>query len=495
MAIHINKSGTPGFSSDTHFSITLISRWMLMILVLSGCKKSVLVAPPATQLVSTSVFVNNITAAAAVTSIYDNMIKTDGLSSGIYSLSLLNGLAADELKNYTPSNTSNQQFYINALNSQSPYFWIEIYQEIYVANSVIEGLQTSTGVTPNIKNQLLGEAKFMRAFLHFYAVNLYGDVPLVITTDYHINNVIKRTPENDVYNQIKTDLKDAQNLLSDKFLTPGGSTTTERVRPNKAAATALLARVYLYLGDWANAELQANAIINNTANYSLVTNLNQVFLENSSEAIWQLQSIRPGYNTFDGKMFILTSPPGSGSFSVALSSSLVNAFEAGDNRFNNWIGQYTSGAQTYFYPFKYKIGTVNVSNPVTEYTMVLRLAEQYLIRAEARARQDNILGATGALMDLNMIRQRAGLANYPGATDKISVLAAILHERQVELFTEWGHRWFDLKRTGNLNSVMGSPGNICQGKGGTWRPNSALLPIPQSDILINPNLTQNPGYN
>ncbi len=125
--------------------------------------------------------------------------------------------------------------------------------------------------------------------------------------------------------------------------------------------------------------------------------------------------------------------------------------------------------------------------PTSEYIMVLRLGEQYLIRAEARAEQNNM---SGAIADLNVIRNRAGLFNYTGPSDLQSVLTAILHERQVELFTEWGHRWFDLKRTGSLNSLLGSPGNICQAKGGTWSPDWALLPIALGEIQTNSHLTQ-----
>jgi hypothetical protein len=122
------------------------------------------------------------------------------------------------------------------------------------------------------------------------------------------------------------------------------------------------------------------------------------------------------------------------------------------------------------------------------------LAEQYLIRAEAEAN-----GAPGgvsqAVIDLNTIRKRAGLGGYIGSQVTDSVLTAIYHERQVELFTEWGNRWFDLKRTGLVNAVMGSPGNVCQQKGGNWNPDWQLYPIALSELQADPNLKQNSGYN
>jgi len=492
----INKNGG-------RFSIGKV----LVILLLSvvGCKKFVQLPSPNTELVSTSVYSTNGSAAAAMTSIYDNMVSNNSLSTGNASISMLIGAASDELRNYSTSFPVLPQFYTNSLTSTQPYFWPEIYQRLYDANAVIAGLQSSTGVTVAIKNQLTGEAKFMRAFLLFYAVNLYGDVPLVTTTDYKINDVMGRTPKANVYQQIIADLKDAQNLLSNNYLTPAGITTTDRIRPNKGAATALLARVYLYYGNltgdvsnYTKADSAASIVISNSSLYSLST-LNNTFLKASlgnNEAIWQLQPVTPGYNTYDGYEFVLTTtaPGGNNSTNpVAISQNLVNAFEPGDQRRQAWVDSAIIGGTTYYYPYKYKVHTYNVSNPVTEHLMVLRLAEQYLIKAEAEANGVGT-GISGAVNDLNIIRNRAGLSSYAGATDKASLLTAILHERQVELFTEWGHRWFDLIRTGNINTIMGPPGNVCQAKGGTWSPQWALLPIPQSEILLNPNLKQNPGY-
>ncbi|MBS1524864.1 MAG: RagB/SusD family nutrient uptake outer membrane protein, partial [Bacteroidetes bacterium] len=257
-------------------------------------------------------------------------------------------------------------------------------------------------------------------------------------------------------------------------------------RPNKWAATALLARAYLYTGDWQDAQKQATAIISNTSEYGL-SSLNTTFLKNSSEAIWQLQPVNLGWNTPDAQIFILRSTgPNGSTYPVYLSSSLVSAFEKGDQRRTNWIDSVAVNNTIYYYPYKYKSATLNA--PVTEYTMVLRLGEQYLIRAEAEANNNDV---TDALNDLNLIRNRAGLSNYSGPTDENSVLAGILHERQVELFTEWGNRWLDLKRTKNINAVMTA---VASAKGTTWNVDWQLYPIPLYDITQDPNIIQNPGY-
>ena len=163
---------------------------------------------------------------------------------------------------------------------------------------------------------------------------------------------------------------------------------------------------------------------------------------------------------------------------AALSDKLINAFSTSDARRTDWIGRVTSSTgETYYFSNKY-------SSPVqqAEYSTVLRLAEQYLIRAEARAMLDNI---SGAYDDINVIRKRAGLGELQIA-DKTSALAAIASERQLELFTEWGHRWLDLKRTGRLDAEL-SPLKP------EWKPEAALYPIPEEQILNSP-ISQNAGY-
>jgi starch-binding outer membrane protein, SusD/RagB family len=481
---------------DNISKTSLISHFLVLVVVivfLSSCKKYVEINPPITRLVSETVFSNNAAATASVTSIYSQMMNKFTLASGCFpvAMSKFTGLSSDELKNYS-SQTSDIQFYQNSLNAISngyitPYMWSPLYSYIYQSNAAIEGLETSLAIDFKIKQQLIGEAKFIRGFCYFYLVNLFGDVPLILTTNYQINFSLPRSPKDQVYSQIINDLKDAQNLLNSNYVDVSDTVPTgERVRPNKSVASALLARVYLYTGDWANAENQANIILSNKTLYDTVP-LNKVFLKNSKEAIWQLMPTPAStVNTSEGYQFILnTTPQASGTRSTTISPQLLNAFEVGDNRRTNWINNISVGINTYYYPYKYKVQTGSVK---TEYSMVLRLGEQYLIRAEARAQQGNL---NGSVADLNIIRNRAGLNNYAGSLDKNLILNAILHERQVELFTEWGHRWFDLKRYAYINSVMLL---VAPAKGGTWNSNLQLYPIPNSEILNDPNLVQNEGY-
>ncbi|MNS80528.1 SusD family protein [compost metagenome] len=114
----------------------------------------------------------------------------------------------------------------------------------------------------------------------------------------------------------------------------------------------------------------------------------------------------------------------------------------------------------------------------------MRLSEQYLIRAEVRAQQGDLIGAKE---DLDAIRNRAGLPQTTAGT-KQEILDAILQERRWELFTEYGHRFFDLKRSGKIDAVLSIT------KTG-WNTTDVLFPLPQNELSINPNLLpQNSGY-
>lgn len=176
--------------------------------------------------------------------------------------------------------------------------------------------------------------------------------------------------------------------------------------------------------------------------------------------------------------------PSSGVPQYPVSTVLSNAFESGDQRKAKWLASTIVNGTTYYYPYKYHNRVANTTTP--EYLMALRAGEQFLIRSEAEANGAGT-GINGAVNDLNIIRNRAGLANYAGLTDKGSLLTAIHHERQVELFLENGNRFLDLNRTGTINAVMSAYKS-------TWTSKADLLPIPQNEITYGANLKQNAGY-
>jgi hypothetical protein len=419
------------------------------------------------------VYSGDAAATSTLLGIYAQMNVSNAAFLGNGLITMMAGMSADELQ-YFPS-TDLQPFVTNQLLSstaQVSSLWSSGYQYLYYANAAIEGLTASTALTTSVKSRLLGEAKVIRAFNLFYLTNLYGDVPLVTSTDFQVNATLGRAPQATVYQTLISDLIDAETLLPTTYATTG-----EKTRPNKWAATALLARAYLYTQDWANAEARATSLIS-TGGYTLTDDPNNVFLKNSTEAIWQLAPVVANVNTYVGALSI---PSANSNPLYYFTDDAPTAFEATDKRQSAWVRSYAYQGKTYNYPYKYKVKS---NATVTEYLMMFRLAEQYLIRAEARVQQGNL---TGAVADLNVLRSRAGLTALTTTLDKATLLLAVEQERRVELIAEWGHRWFDLKRTNRANAVLGA-------KKTTWKSTAALYPVPQSEGLANPNLTQNPGY-
>jgi starch-binding outer membrane protein, SusD/RagB family len=436
----------------------------------SSCKQFVEVPAPVDQLNANDVFTDDKTATSAIVGIYSDMESSSPISTY---LTLLPGMSADEL-NYTSGDQGFLQFVDNGYLPDNPYsanVW-GIYSSVYKANACVQGIRHSTGLTPAIKDQLLGEALFSRAFCYFYLVNLFGDVPLVISTDYRKSDTSGRTASATVYEQITLDLTEAQTLLSASY------PSDNRVRPNIWTAASLLSRVYLFTSNWVNAESQASAVIN-SGSYTL-SGLPSVFLYSSNETIWQLMPVNPYFNTQEAVIFIPGAPTQIPTF--PLTSDLLNAFEPSDQRLAAWTGNTTIGSQVFYYPAKYKNSG---GSPLTEFHIVFRLAEQYLIRAEARMQQGNI---PGAIDDLNAIRFRAGLTGLSSSLTQDQTAAAVQQERRIELFAELGHRWLDLKRTSMVDPVLQAL------KPSTWQSRAVLWPVPQGQIDENPSLTQNKGY-
>ncbi|WP_433811355.1 RagB/SusD family nutrient uptake outer membrane protein [Flavobacterium johnsoniae] len=431
---------------------------------------------PSSQLTSDAVFENKATADAAMVDIYSK-IRDKGLLTGYPTgLSRQLGLYTDELQYYGGSGTAQDNFYQNSLLATGPEIselWNSSYNQIYAANSVIKGVSGSVSLSASDSEQLTGEALFVRAMIHFYLVNAFGAVPFVTETDYKKNSTLYKTPENAAYKLIKADMEKAVKLL------PINYAGNDRVRPNRAAAQAMLARICLYMELWEEAANYASAVINQKELYTWPVPLNVVFLKDSRSTIWQLMPVTAGRNTYEGNSNIFTQGPPP---SAAISSELLNAFSSKDQRKTQWVKAVSTGGTTWYHPYKYKQQSSTAAS--AEYSIVLRVSEQYLIRAEARAHYGDLIGAKE---DVNKIRNQAGLDDTDALTSS-EIIDAVLAERRLELFTEHGHRFFDLKRTGKLNAVL-SPVKP------QWKNTNRQLPLPESELLLNPNLNpQNEGY-
>lgn len=466
-------------------------------LLFSSCKKFIEVDAPITSINKDNIYNTDNNAIAVLTGIYTKMSSTDfSLSQSLYP-----ELSADNLSLFDLNNSYAKLYYVNDLLSTYPgslvIQWNDLFSYIYYCNDAIEGITKSNSISTEIKNQLLGEAYFLRGFYYFYLVNLYGRPPLILTTDYSESSIQPNSSADQIYSQIILDLKQAEALLKENYI--DGSlrkSTIERVRPNKFSASALLARVYLFTKNYKLADTESSKIIEFRSMYSLAS-ISEAFLKNSSETIWALQPVTSNKNTAEGDFFIYNSTGPSTINYTYLSNSLINSFEKGDLRRTQWVGDFTTNSTTFFYPTKYKVKNGDPST-ATEYAIVLRLAEQYLIRAEARIQLGNIKGGTE---DLNVLRARSRASStdeIPNPLPDLSVtitktdaLDALLRERRIELFTEWGHRWFDIKRLQKVDEIMTIE---THNKGGNWKSYSSLYPIPISEMKNNPNINQNSGY-
>ena len=449
---------------------------------LVSCEDFVEVDSPNNKLIRDQVFENEETAISAMTGIYNELYQSAFSNGSRTSVTVISGLSGDNIRNINTTNLIPMEFQeheIAPTNSNNLELWNSAYNLIYITNSFLEGLQNSNDISIELKQQLEGEARFVRAFTYFYLVNLYGEIPLILTTDYRSNSIASKTSIEQVYNQITEDLQFSFEILSITYR------NGERTSVNKFAAGALLAKVYLYQEKWQLAENLSTQVIGESTTYQILENLSDVFLANSPEAIWQISPIGGGgivTNTNEGNLFIID-PFFSFFASFQLANDFVNQFGADDNRLVNWIGFNT--AKNAFFSHKYKIRNSN-QFPILEYSMVLRLAEQYLIRAEARVEQDKI---SEAIEDLDIIRNRAGLESLAVLDPNISkadLLDEIFIQRRKELFAEWGNRWFDLKRSNRVQEVFEDQP--------LWESTDIYYPIPSEELSKNPNLIQNDGY-
>ncbi len=437
---------------------------------LTSCDEMLEVDIPINQIMSEKVYTSDQTAEATVYGIYQSMITGGSFTNNLH---YMPGETSDELilrSQLTDAYVTNEIIETDGPNGT---MWTDFYKTIYNANAVIEGINASKTLTASKTPAWIAEAKFVRAYCYFNMTNLWGDVPLILTTDVEKTALAPRDSQTKIYNQIVLDLTDAAKDLPINYSNYGNL----RIRATKWAAEALLARVYLYLENWSEAAAHASSVISQNGTYKLITGLtanNSPFIADNTEAILQIPYFNLAYSYEGAAVY-----NAGGKYLLRKGLSI---FETNDARKTNWTSTVVVSGTTYLEPRKYK--NAYVATPVERSTF-LRLAELYLIRAEARVKLNNI---TGAQEDIDVIRNRALLGNT-SLTDPTQLLDLIALERERELFGEFGHRWFDLKRTGKADQVLGAI------TGKIWASTDSLYPIPETARRSNPFLTQNLGYN
>lgn len=387
-------------------------------------------------------------------------------------------------------------------NTRITSAWNDTYESIFIANNVINQLEnTEVIIDESLENRWIGELLVVRSLAYFNLVRAFGAVPLLLdaVTPQEAYEYLRTNPE-EVYQQLITDLTFAKNNL------PASYSGDDVGRIHQYGAAALLAKVYLTMGDNPAAQSELEFIIN-SGEFSLDANddgtvdaddylyLFDPDTKNSRASLLEAQYMA-GVNAFNANHqdtympfffgFQFPGLEGGPTFRGAgintPSADLEEEFEEGDPRLDASIQPGFIDGETgewVDHRFTFKFFDPDFENPGQNFE-IIRYADILLMYAEV----------TGDPVYLNMVRERAGMppfgsGDYP--SDLYPTLAlAIEHERRVELSHEM-HRMFDLVRTGRAVEVL-------QGKGFDFTDQKLLFPIPQEAIDVNPDLNQNPGY-
>lgn len=393
----------------------------------------------------------------------------------------------DEINNFTFTST----------NGGPNGLWKYDYEGIKRINLAIvfltkDDLETITGITAERKNQLLGEAYFLRSYYYFSLVTNFGDVPLIVApvkTYQEAFDVAVRADKNLVWEKIKADLVLAKSLLPNARY----SSTTEKWRISKGAAIALQAKAALYTQNWPEvitlvSDLESLGFYSLNANYFTSFGAASEFAENEDIFVYDHQS-----NQTPRKGDGICAPLDWGFF--APSADFLNAFETNDprkiytvNAPKQWVNKLLGSLD----------GSYKGNDDAPTNKIYIRFADVLLWKAEAYIETGN---NDGAIAIINQIRARARnsmaadgtippagtLPDRPASTDKATVKNWLMSERRVELGFE-SQRMLDLKRWGIAKAVLTAQGKNFQDK-------HNLYPIPQSEIDASAGtLTQNPGY-
>ncbi|MBS1564312.1 MAG: RagB/SusD family nutrient uptake outer membrane protein [Bacteroidetes bacterium] len=442
----------------------VIPIFLIAAATLGSCKKQLEVKPQSSISDDQTIF-DKTSAEEATRGAYDALADGSYYGTSFQSIGYLSG---DNVQ-WTGSQSQVQEFINHSVLASNPTIasaWAQIFVAINRSNHVITKvpLVTDVSLSNAQKRQLTGEGYFIRALANFDLARVWGSVPLILkpTLTSSDNVGVTQSKRDDVYAQVLSDLNAADTLLSQ---------TTDRYRATRKTVWALKARLYLYQNDWANAETYAGKLIADSPTYKLVTPYSAFFASNAkgtAESIFEIYYNGTTEVNGHGAQWLPQTLGGTRQWAPndAVVALLTNA-SVGGNR-SALVAKDNQGR---WYATLYGSTT---SSP----SFVLRIAEQWLIRAEARAQLNKL---TEALADLNAVRARAGLAASTAST-QADILLAIENERRVEFAFE-PHRWFDLVRTNRAATVL----NITNS-------NKLVLPIPYQQTLLDKALVQNAGY-
>lgn len=445
---------------------------LLMLAVVGACDTGILDVLPQDEIAEGVAIVDVETAEAALMGVYSSLQSGDLYGTDYV---VWTDLLSDDVEHTGTFGSYGQADLINvpADNGVVEGFWSSSYEGINRANNVIQKVPAVEGISTTDVDRIVGQAYALRALHYFDLVRAFGGVPLVLQPPADLDDInalaqATRNSEAEVWAQIEADIAEARTRLSSGGVTNGG----DRTLVTPGFLDALLAQAHLYQEDWAAAETAAMAVVT-SGDYALTPAYIDLFEASgapTSEDIFRVEFTAVDFNNY-GYYYQFE-----GRFEVGATQELYDLYDqANDARFAASFDETRpDGIEVVKYP----------STTGTEDVHVIRYGELLLILAEAHAQQNELGLAVDALND---VRTRAGLTGYDVTIDlgddQAQVLDAIYLERRLELAFE-GERWFDLVRTGRAAAELGA----------AFSEHEGLLPLPQSELDVSPNLAQNPGY-
>ena len=463
-----------------------MKRKYLSLILLAGVMScNVLDPEPQVQISDQTAFSNAKSAAAALAGLYNQLQDADYYGgSFIHQTECASDLSQSvgtwdfyrELDTYS----------IDASNQEITQFYERAYKGVNQANNIIANVPGIVDLTDEKKNNYLGQAYFLRGLMFFDLVRTFGGIPgesgkygialpLKPATQIDESIYLSRETIAKSYEQVRMDLETALTLLPENQ----GSDGASRSSAVKGSARALLGRYHLYMKEYDDAIDYATLVIDDPR-YALEPSYEAIYSNKlTTESIFELSF--DNIDQSDVRYWYFPGAQG-GRGELAVHEDFVTEIQANTNDVRGTMFGFDA-IQGVYYPTKYK--KANDDDNVH----ILRVAEMYLIRAEARA----IKGYAGAEDDLNEIRNRAGVADYDALADG-ALLDAIAKENKFEFAFE-GHRWFDLVRTGKALTVLSSVNRKNSSAPVSLdNPDYLVFPIPRDETLSNPNMNQNDGY-
>ncbi|MBC7000714.1 RagB/SusD family nutrient uptake outer membrane protein [Cytophaga sp. FL35] len=445
---------------------------VLLIAIAFSCSKDILDKEPKSGFSAQGFYKTSSDAQAGVYGIYDAVQATFSRNFSFWG----EGRADAVNTNHSGDPLLLQQ---NTLNkTMSSASWNNLYETISRANYAIKYVPTVFEDGNDFSSQLVGQARALRALSYFYAVRVWGDVPLILEPYESVEQelFVAKTDKEVILDQVIEDLNYARQNCRESF---GGE--RDRLLMTQGTANALLTQVHMWRGNYESAIAAADRVLTNSL-YSLVSinDWSKIFTTGfSNESIFEI-----GYDETQTNNLRILYAIGSDSHYFP-SESFRTAFEEGDLR-QDLIYDITEEEPRKIWKFFGQGFDDESADPSAQNIVMIRLADIMLLKAEAL----NKLGqASQAVTLLNVIRSRAGLPELTVATATDlygDVESAILHERLLELSFE-GHRWFDLVRTGKAIETMGPVNGLSDEANLVW-------PIHEDALNRNPNLEQNGFY-